>query len=446
MTTSVASRLERLPISKFHRRFVILVSIGSWFDFFDLFMMAYLGPALRDIHFLTLNQFSHLIASGFLGMFVGTIVLGLGSDYFGRRPTFIIMILAYSTCSLVGAFSPNVGILLLMRFLAGFGIGGQQVVADTHISEMVPSHVRGRYVAMSQLVGFTAVPAVAMISRLLVSTNWLLPGWRWVMLIGGSGALVAPFMMRGIRESPRWLESKGRQAEAERIIEAIEVEVCQETGKPLPVPQASTIEVTHRMPFGELWQPPYRSRTFMLIVFQLLQTVGFYGFANWAPTFLLAQGKNLGQSLKYGFLITLVSPIGPLLGVFTTERLERKRTLVVLSLLIAGTGLAFAFASRPITIVFVGAVTTIFSYWFSSVFHAYQAELFPTRARATGVGFTYSMSRLSAVFSTLVIGFLLRYGVLAVFIFIATAMLGVAVVVGVWGPNTNAATLEKLSS
>jgi putative MFS transporter len=56
------------------------------------------------------------------------------------------------------------------------------------------------------------------------------------------------------------------------------------------------------------------------------------------------------------------------------------------------------------------------------------------------------MSRLSAVFSTLVIGFLLRYGVLAVFIFIATAMLGVAVVVGVWGPNTNAATLEKLSS
>jgi putative MFS transporter len=355
------------------------------------------------------------------------------------------MMLVYSTCSLVGAFSPNVHTLLLMRFLAGIGIGGQQVVVDTYVSEMVPRRVRGRYVAISQLVAFTAVPGVALISRLLVSTHFLFAGWRWVMLIGGSGALVARFMMRRIPESPRWLESRGRQAEAKRIIEAIEAEVQRETGRPLPPPQDLPVEVTHRMPFRELWEPTYRGRTIMLIVFQLLQTVGFYGFANWAPTFLLTQGKNLGQSLEYGFLITLVSPVGPLLGVLTTEWLERKRSLVVLSLLMATTGLAFAFASRPITIVLVGSLTTIFSYWFSSVFHAYQAELFPTRARATGVGFTYSFSRLGAVFSTLVIGALLEHGVLDVFIFIAAAMVGVAIVVGVWGPRTNAAALEEIS-
>jgi putative MFS transporter len=229
-------------------------------------------------------------------------------------------------------------------------------------------------------------------------------------------------------------------------MEAIEAEVQRETGEPLPAPQILAVEVVHRMPFSELWKPAYRGRTIMLMIFQLLQTVGFYGFANWAPTFLLAQGKNLSQSLEYGFLITLVSPIGPLLGVLTTERLERKRMLVVLSLLIAGAGLAFALASRTVSIVLIGAIVTIFSYWFSSVFHAYQAELFPTRARATGVGFTYGLSRLSAVFSTLIIGVLLRHGVLAVFIFIAAAMVGVAVVVGVWGPRTNAAALEEISS
>src|SRR5271155_5564876 len=446
MDTSVASRLERLPVCGFHRRFVSLVSIGGWFDFFDLFMMAYLGPALQAIHFLTLKQFSHLIAGGFLGMFVGTILLGLGSDYFGRRSAFIIMMLAYSICSLVGAFSPDVRTLILMRFLAGIGIGGQQVVVDTYVSEMVPRRVRGRYVAISQLVAFTAVPGVALASRLLVSTHWLLPGWRWGMLIGGLGAFLARFVMRRIPESPRWLESRGRHAEANHIMQAIEAEVQRETGEPLPAPQILAVEVVHRMPFSELWKPAYRGRTIMLMIFQLLQTVGFYGFANWAPTFLLAQGKNLSQSLGYGFLITLVSPIGPLLGVLTTERLERKRMLVVLSLLIAGTGLAFALASRPVTIVLVGSVVTIFSYWFSSVFHAYQAELYPTRARATGVGFTYSLSRLSAVFSTLIIGTLLGHGVLAVFIFIAAAMAGVAVVVGVWGPRTNAAALEEISS
>ncbi|MGH8538862.1 MAG: hypothetical protein ACREXM_21170 [Gammaproteobacteria bacterium] len=77
--------------------------------------------------------------------------------------------------------------------------------------------------------------------------------------------------------------------------------------------------------------------------------------------------------------------------------------------------------------------------------HAYQAELFPTRARATGVGFTYSWSRLSAMFSTLIIGALLSKGVLAVFIFMAAAMLGVALLVGVFGPRTNAVVLEELS-
>ena len=148
----------------------------------------------------------------------------------------------------------------------------------------------------------------------------------------------------------------------------------------------------------------------MLMVFHLLQTIGIYGFANWAPTFLLKQGKSLNQSLEYGFLIALVSPIGPLIAVYTAEHLERKRVIVFLSLLMAATGLAFPFASAPLAIVGVGALLTIFSYWFSAVLHAYQAELFPTRARATGVGFTYSWSRLSAVFSTLIIGILLAKG------------------------------------
>ena len=129
----------------------------------------------------------------------------------------------------------------------------------------------------------------------------------------------------------------------------------------------------------------------------------------------------------------------------TAERLERKQALVVLSLLMAVTGLGFPYASGAVTIVGIGACLTVFSYWFSAVLHAYQAELFPTRARATGVGFTYSWSRLSAVFSTLIIAYLLSKGVLAVFIFMAAAMIGVALVVGIFGPKTNAVALEEIS-
>lgn len=442
---SVAARLERLPVCGFHRRFITLISLGGWFDFYDIFMMAYIGAALQHSGILTLEQFSHMIAAGFCGMFVGTIIFGMGSDHFGRRTSFVLMLLIYSLCTLLGAFAPSAGWLILWRGLAGIGIGAELVVIDTYVTEMLPSYARGRYVAISQLVGFTAIPAVAFLSKLLVPTHWLMDGWRWVMVIGAIGALFAWYIRRRLPESPRWCESRGRQAEAHQLMASIEAEVVRETKEPLPAPQRVVISAAPHMPFRELWQPAYRGRTLMLMVFHLLQTIGIYGFANWAPTFFLKQGKSLGQSLEYSFLIALVSPIGPLIAVYTAEHFERKRLIVLLSLLMAGSGLAFPFASTPLAIVSVGALLTIFSYWFSAVLHAYQAELFPTRARATGVGFTYSWSRLSAVFSTLIIGALVSKGVLVVFLFMGAAMAGVALVVGLFGPRTNAVLLERIS-
>lgn len=442
----VGSRVERLPICGVHHRFIGLVSIGTWLDFFDLFMVGYLGAALQNFHFLTLHQFSQLVAAGFGGMFIGTIIQGLVSDHIGRLNGFIITLLIYSTSSVLGAFSPNAGMLIAMRFFAGIGLSGQQVVVDTFISEMIPSHSRGRYVAVSQVIGFCAVPVAAYISFVLVPTHWMLDGWRWVMVIGGTGGLFAWVLLHWIRESPRWLESRGRMHEAERIVTEMEEEAERETGKPLAIPRPLPVSATHRTPLRVLWSPEYRSRTAMLILFNLLQAVGFYGFANWAPTFILREGNSLALSLQFGFLIAIANPLGPLLAVFTTERFERKATLILLAILIASVGMVFAFARGPAAIIAIGALETMLTSWFSSVYHAYMAELFPTRARATGVGIVYSWSRVGGFLSTLAIGALLVHGVPIVFGFLAACMVGVAFVVGFWGPRTNAIALETLSS
>src|SRR5579864_376970 len=138
-TSSIAERLERLPIGRFHLRFIILVSLGEWFDMYDLFMVAYVGVALQSSHFLSLPQFSQFVAAGFLGMFVGTALFGIGSDRIGRRSAFIVMLLIYSAFSFAGAFAPSAAWLIAMRFLAGIGIGAEIVVIDTYVSEMVPS-------------------------------------------------------------------------------------------------------------------------------------------------------------------------------------------------------------------------------------------------------------------------------------------------------------------
>jgi putative MFS transporter len=465
--TSIAARIEQIPVGKFHRRFIALVSLGGWFDFYDIYMMAYIGAALQQSGFLTLHQFTNVIAAGFLGMFTGTILFGMGSDRMGRRSAFVAMLLIYSLFTLAGAFAPTAGWLLVLRFFAGIGIGAELVVIDTYVSEMVPSSARGRYVAITQTAGFTAVPIVAILVRLLVPTHFAMAGWRWVMVIGSLGSALAWYFRRRLPESPRWLESRGRHAEAEQALallaaespprrqpESRASEVAPPEASETTVSSTSTAHTTctpasvnaERASFVQLWRSPYRRRTIMLVIFHALQTIGYYGFANWAPTFLLRRGVSLLHSLEYTLLIALVSPLGPAIAVLTSDKLERKWTIVAMALLIAACGLGFALWTLPTLIVLSGALVTLCSNWFSALLHAYQSELFPTRMRATGVGFTYSWSRLSASFSSLLIGaVLVRAGVGGVFTLLAAAMLGVALVIGIFGPRTNRIALEQLA-
>jgi MFS transporter, putative metabolite:H+ symporter len=444
--SSIAARMERLPLGKFHRRFIALVSLGNFFDLYDIFIVAYIGAALQQSGFLSLKQFSIFVAAGFLGMFFGTVIFGMGSDRMGRRNAFILLLLIYSVFTFAGAFSPSAGWLIALRFCAGIGIGAEIVVIDTYVTEVVPSYARGRYVAITQVAGFCAVPVAAVLSRLLVPTHFLMSGWRWVMVIGASGALLTWWFRRRLPESPRWLESRGRIAEAEVIVTALE---AGSIAVPSPGKRgeraAGATGVAERASFIELWRRPYLSRTVMLVLFQALQTIGFYGFANWAPTFLLKRGVSLLHSLEYTLLIALVSPLGPLLAAWTSDRFERKWTIVILALLVAGFGLGFGNSIAPAAVIAFGALLTLANYWFSAAFHAYQSELFPTRLRATGVGFTYSWSRLSAAFTSLLIGAVLVHGVPVVFAVLAAAMILVAAVVGFLGPRTNGMVLEELS-
>ncbi len=458
---SIAGRVERLPLGSFHRRFIALVSLGNFFDLYDIFIVAYIGAVLQQSGFLSLSQFSVFVAAGFLGMFVGTVVFGMGSDRMGRRSAFILLLLLYSVFTFAGAFSPSAGWLIVLRFCAGVGIGAEIVVIDTYVTEVVPSRARGRYVAITQVAGFCAVPVAAILSRLLVPTHFLMSGWRWVMVIGASGALLTWWFRRRLPESPRWLESRGRLSEAEAVMDALEKEsfsAGRESGEQRVTSRSAGQAIgehentgrtnegnQERSSFVELWRPPYLSRTVMLVLFQALQTIGFYGFANWAPTFLLKRGVSLLHSLEYTLLIAMVSPLGPLLAVWTSDRFERKWTIVILAFLVAGFGLGFGNSIAPAAVIAFGALLTLANHWFSAAFHAYQSELFPTRLRATGVGFTYSWSRLSAAFTSLLIGTVLRYGVPAVFALLAAAMILVAAVVAFLGPRTNGLVLEELS-
>jgi putative MFS transporter len=382
----------------------------------------------------------------FSGLFIGTLFCGFLADRFGRRSIFTYSLLFYTAANLIMAFQTTATGLNFWRFMAGLGIGVELVTIGTYISELVPKQIRGRAFACEQAVGFLSVPVVAFLSYLLVPNKpFGLDGWRWVVIIGAHGAIFVWFIRRALPESPRWLAQKGRLAEADQLVSRLESVVAKEYGRPLPPPIATEPVATSRT-FRDMWVTPYNKRATMMTLFNIFQTVGFYGFANWVPTLLIKQGITVTNSLLYSSIIAISAPIGPIIGLFIGDKFERKTVIVVTAAAIVVCGLLFSQMSVGWLLITMGMCLTLASNIMSYSFHAYQTELFPTSIRARAVGFVYSWSRFSAIFTSFFIaGILKQFGTSGVFMFIAAAMLIVMVAIGFMGPRTRDLTLETIS-
>jgi putative MFS transporter len=453
---TILARLDRLPGTRHIWLLIAMLSLGGMFELYDLFMTAYVVPGLMKAGLLTNVAVSIFagpalfVAATFTGLFIGTFVFAYFADKYGRRTIFTYSMLWYSAATLVMAFQDTGLGVSLWRLIAGIGIGVELVTIDTYIAELVPKSMRGRAFAFNQAVQFSVVPVVAFIAYKLVPISpFGYDGWRWVVLIGSTGALAVWFIRRRIPESPRWLINQGRLDEAEAVTASIEAKVIADLGgAALPAPQSHAVEKAE--PVGrlaEIFEPRYRSRTFMLMVFQFFQTFGFYGFAAWVPTLIAQQtGIKLGESLLYSFIIAIANPFGPLLAMGFADKIERKWQLVGAACCIGVFGMLFSFQTTMPLLVMFGVLITLSNNVLSYSFHGYQSELFPARVRARAVGFTYSLSRISAVFASFIIGFILQNaGTKGVFSLIAVAMLIVVISIGGWGPRTLDLELEEIS-
>jgi putative MFS transporter len=345
------------------------------------------------------------------------------------------------------AFQHTPGEINFSRMIAGIGIGVELVTVDTFISELVPKRARGRIFAVQQSIGFIPVPLVALLAWLLNPTAPLgLSGWRWVVIIGSVGALIVWFVRLKLPESPRWLAQQGRIAEADAVMSAIEAKVARECGGVLPQPEPPVVEDPRKGTLAEIFNPTYRSRTIMLSIANFCQTIGFYGFANWVPTLLIAKGIHVSQTLEYSFIIAFAYPIFPLISTLFADRIERKWQVCLSCIGIAVFGIAFSFQSEAGPLIIIGTFQTMMNAWLSFSAHNYQSELFPTRIRATAVGFVYSWSRFSTIFTGFFIAAILQhFGVPGVFMFVASAMGVVVLSIAMWGPRTNHRSLEDIA-
>ncbi|MQA93617.1 MAG: MFS transporter [Streptosporangiales bacterium] len=443
-SVSIAARLNRLPITRVHLLAVGIIGLGLFFDVYEIFLTGTLSAVLREDFQLSSEELALVLASVFLGQFIGAITFGRLADRLGRRRAFMLNLAIYSIFSVVGGLAPNVEVLIAARFIAGLGLGPELALADAYLSDLMPARKRGRFLAWAYTLAFMGVPAAGFLGYWLVPLSPLgLEGWRWLFLLGGLGALLVWVLRQFLPESPRWLESVGRTQEADEIVTKWE-RLAREAGHELPEPNTAERTVPQRrLPVRSLFVGRYAKRTFMLWVLNALEVFGYYGFGSLAPLVLLSKGYDIVGSLAFLAFVYIGYPLGSALSLPIIERFERKNLIAATAFGMAAFGLLFGFATSAVWIVAWGFAFTVISNVFSNAFHVYLGEIYPTALRATAAGAAYSISRIvTGALPFILIPVLDSQGPGAVFTIVAIALGLLIVDVLVLGPATTGIALE----
>lgn len=440
-SAGIGPRLDRLPMTRWHRRILILIGTGMFLDAFDINLGAgVLGALVRD-GWSTLSLNAAFVGVTFIGMTVGAAVAGLIGDRYGRRLSYQINLAIFGGSSLLAAFAPDMTSLIVLRFFMGIGLGAEIVVGYATLTEFIPAAKRGYWICMLAVITNASLFVASVLSL------WLIPrfGWRPMFLIVGLAAIVVWNARKAMPESPRWLEAKGRQGEAEHVVEQAEASVPPGTVLPPPIPEPAGGAASDS--WRVLLTRPVVGR--LLIGMLLNVTVGFslYGFINWLPTFMLHNGQSLVSSLFFTMIVSAGAPLGPFIGMFMADRLGRKPSIVLASLFAAAFGCGFAITKDPTAFAAFGFLLVTALYVMGLGFTVYTPELFATRYRMRAAAICGATGRLAtACVQYIVIAAFVAGGVPAVVGMLICLLVVQAIVVGVFGVETKGRSLEAIAA
>ena len=434
MTSGVSSnagaRLDRLPISSFHRRIMWLIGIGMFIDGFDIYVAGTVLGATLKSGFSTMGQNAEFVSATFLGMMVGSFLTGFLGDQYGRRFTYQANLAIFGLASIAAAFAPSMTALIVLRFVMGVGLGAENVVGYATMTEFVPPQARGKWLGLISVFVVAGLPVTGLLGTLIIPRF----GWRTMFVFGGLGALVVWYLRKALPESPRWLESIGRTEEADALLRTIEEEVSIEHS-PLAPPAAYSPAV-HSRSLGSLLSPVFLPRMIMGATCLIVVNTLIYGFVTWLPTFFVQEGRSIASSLWYALVMSLGAPIGSAVGAFTADSWGRKRTIIGASLATIAIGSVYPFIHNATILLIAGFLLIIPIFVLVTLLFAiYIPELFPTEIRMRASGICNTVGRGATILTPFMVVALFRSykvgGVLALMIGLLIVQIFVVLLFGV---------------
>ena len=444
-TTDIPARLDRLPWSRFHWLVCLALGVTWVLDGLEVTLVGALAPAIRDSPTLALTETQvGATASAYLaGAVGGALLFGHLADRLGRKRLFTVTLLVYLLATIATGFSWDFWSFAFFRALTGAGIGGEYAAINSAIQELIPARRRGTTDLAINGTFWAGAALGSLASLVLLDPAIIDPelGWRLAFVVGGGVSAIVLVLRRFIPESPRWLMTHGRAAEAERVIAAIEADIARRHG-PLPPTEYGAIRLRLREApgFAEVWRVMRRdhaSRTVLALGLMGSQAFVYNGlFFTYALVLTRFNGVATASVGWYMLPFAIGNLLGPLLLGPLFDSVGRRKMITltygIAGLLMAVTALAFAGGWMGAAMQ-TAAWTVIFFFASAAASAAYLTvgESFPLEMRATGISLFYALgTAVGGIVGPLVFGALIqsgeRFGITIGYLFGAGLMIGAA--------------------
>ncbi|MEQ3553010.1 MFS transporter [Pseudonocardia nematodicida] len=429
----------------------IIGGLGYMFDAWDVALNGFLTPLLGLEFGLSTGQRGLVATANLVGMAVGAVLWGTIADRMGRKRAFSITIAIFALFSVLGALSPNWEIFLLLRFLAGVGLGGCIPVDYAIVSEFSPAKLRGKILAAMD--GWWPIGA----TMAGVSATLLVPfagNWRWMLALMVLPALLLVWIRRGVPESPLYLARTGREEEARAVID----DMVRRTGA-TPEPYVITAAAPGATTSDKRWLAAGVEQLRMVWSFSPQITgvawslfisvmVVYYAALSWMPSILRSQGMDDVAAFASTTIMNAVGILGVITSVLLVELVGRKWVIGVAGPLAGLALVVFALVmDSPTAAIATIAVFGFFALVVIPVMYAYVSELYPTELRASGFGWASSSSRAVTGFVPLIFGTLLWpvLGLPLTFTVMALLVVAAVVFMAFCAPETRGRELDRIT-